>query len=128
MGQHLLQRGVAAAVLGRLARQQPARVEQRPLPAARPLGDVRAGPRPFAGLRGGRQVLVEERRELGPELLDLGVAAEPHNAAASISSSAFRCAVAEPSSRFAATARLRYTCSSFSQVKPIAPKSWVPLR
>src|ERR1700689_5136359 len=107
MGENLLEGGFATAVLGRLAGQQPARVEQRPLPAARPLGDVRARPRPFAGLGGGRQALVEERGELGPELLDLGGSAQPPNAATSISSRAFPAAEAEPSSRFAATARLR---------------------
>ena len=75
----LLQHGrLAAAELRRLCGQQPAVVEQQPLPVARPLRHVRHRPRPLQGQRLGRQVLVEERRELGTELLDVGIKSQLH--------------------------------------------------
>ncbi len=75
----LLQHGrVAAAELRRLGGQQPAVVEQQPLPVARPLRHVRHRRRPLqrVGLLG--QMLVEECRELGAELLDVGIKSQLH--------------------------------------------------
>ena len=76
----LQQRGVAAAELGRVARQQPAVVEQQPLPAPRPFRHMAARPRPLQRLGLGRQVLVEEGDELGAEGLDVGVERQLHGA------------------------------------------------
>ena len=69
---------VAPAELGWLAGQQPAIVEQQPLPATCPLRHVRDRPRSLLRLGLSRQVLVEERRELGAECLDVGVKRELH--------------------------------------------------
>jgi hypothetical protein len=74
----LQQGGVAAAVLRRVAGQQPAVVEQQSLPAARPGRNVGAGTGPLARLRRGGQVLGEESREFGPERLDVGVKSQLH--------------------------------------------------
>ena len=70
--------GIAAAELRRLARQQPAVVEQQPLPAARPGGHVRHRPGPFGGLGLAGQVGLDELHELGAELLDVGIEGELH--------------------------------------------------
>ena len=71
--------GVAAAELGRVARQQPAVVELNPLPAPRPFRHVRRRARPLRRrLDLGRQVLVEECDELGAECLDLVVERQLH--------------------------------------------------
>ena len=97
----LRQRGVAPAVLRRVAGQEPARVEQHPLPLGGPLRHVRAGPRAGHGFRLAGQVRVEEGGELGAELPDLAFSGQPHE------SRAFLCTDAVPSSRSPAFARFK---------------------
>src|SRR5262249_42739579 len=71
---HLLaRRGVAPTELGRPARDEPTRVEEPPLPVARPRLEVGARALRCGEHLAGRGVLVEPPDELGPEPL-VGVA------------------------------------------------------
>ena len=76
---HLLHRGgVAAAVLGRPSRNEPAVVEELALPAPRPFGDVRRGPDPLGTLFRAREILLEPFPHVVAERLGLVVVVEAH--------------------------------------------------
>ena len=79
---HLLhRRRVAAAELGRPAGHEPARVELRALPPARPFGEVPRGAGPLREIGGRGGVDVEPGDEIGAEPLRLVVVVEAHRAA-----------------------------------------------
>src|SRR5262249_14416309 len=71
-------RRVAPTEFRRLTGQEPAVVEQQPLPPTRPLRHMRDRPGTLERFACGREILVEECRELRPKRLDLGIKSQLH--------------------------------------------------